>query len=200
MIDWEAIVRNDGPAVWRTAFRLLASSADADECYQEAFANAIELAGKASGQSIRSWRAMLVRLATARAVDRLRQRVRRTSREAGGQAVNVLLDARTDSRPLDRAQQSEMSERLRSALAHLPPKQADAFCLHCLEGWSYREVAEQMNESVDHVGVLVHRARADLRERIGFILSGAATGAAGSRINRIQSPPSTSTGEVSHEQ
>ena len=189
MIDWDAILREDGPAVWKTAFRLLANRADADECFQETFADAVTLARKQPGNVIRNWRAMLVRLSTARAIDRLRQRVARTSRERGPE-VEVLIDRRIDSQPTQRAEQAEMSARLRTALAHLPPKQADAFCLHALEGWTYKEVAEQMDTTVEHVGVLVHRARAELRERIGFILSGSTTGrtVAALRLDRSASP------------
>jgi RNA polymerase sigma factor (sigma-70 family) len=114
---------------------------------------------------------MLVRLATARAVDRLRQRIRRTSHERRDSAVvDRAADHRLDSRPSDRAEEAELSERLRAALTHLPPKQADAFCLHCLEGWSYRELAEHLDESVENIGVLIHRARATLKERIARIL------------------------------
>jgi len=178
MIDWERIVRDDGPAVWRTAERLLGNRADADECFQETFAAALEFTQRVKREPVRNWRSLLVRLATARAVDRLRQRVRRTSREVGDEtAVDRLVDLHESSRPQMRAEQTEMSNRLRSALAHLPPKQADAFCLHCLEGWSYREVAELLEESTDHVGVLIHRARAALQGRIASIFPDRTTGA-----------------------
>ena len=181
MIDWEGIVREHRPAVWRAAYRLLGNRADADECFQETFAAAVAFV-RASRHPVRNWGALLVRLATARAVDRLRQRVRRTSREVPGGGrfvIDALPDRDPDSRPDGRAEQAEMSARLRSCLAHLPPKQADAFCLHCLEGWSYREVAEEMNESADHVGVLIHRARAALKERLAMILPDQAKAGAG---------------------
>jgi RNA polymerase sigma-70 factor (ECF subfamily) len=51
-------------------------------------------------------------------------------------------------------------------LVGLPPNQAEAFCLHCLEDWTYREIAGHLGISVDAVGVLVHRARKRLRERL----------------------------------
>ena len=48
----------------------------------------------------------------------------------------------------------------------MPPNQAEAFCLHHLEEWSYREIAGHLAISVDAVGVLLHRARKRLRERL----------------------------------
>jgi RNA polymerase sigma-70 factor (ECF subfamily) len=202
VIDWEGIVRENGPAVWRTAQRLLANHADADECFQETFVAAVQWV-RSHAQPVHNWRGMLVRLATTRAVDRLRRRVRRTKHETGdGTDVAALPDRHVDSRPADRAEQAEMSARLREALTHLPPKQADAFCLHCLEGFSYREVAEHLGESVDHVGVLIHRARAALKERIAALIPDEAMpGAAaesGAESRRVRSQVRSQ--EVPHEQ
>ena len=59
-----------------------------------------------------------------------------------------------------------MSARLREALATLPPRQADVFSLYNLEGWSYQDIARHLGVSVDAVGVLLHRARTRLRQRL----------------------------------
>ena len=181
MVDWEGILREHGSAAWRTAYRLLGNHADADECFQETFVDALRFT-RENRTPVLKWNSLLVRLATARAVDRLRQRVRRSSRELPDCDLQILPDRHRDSRPQERAEQAELSARLRLALAHLPPKQAGAFCLHCLEGWSYREVAEHLSTSTDDVGVLLHRARAALKERIDWILSQEAVPDARSRI------------------
>ena len=162
MVDWDDIIDREGPAVWRTVCRLLTHRADAEECFQETFVAALELWRR---QPVRSARAVLQRLATARAVDRLRQRYRAgTRRDEGDDSADRAID-RSPS-PLDRAAAAELAESLRNALAELPPKQADVFCLHCLDGFSYREVADALGMSVDDVGVTLHRARAKLREAL----------------------------------
>src|SRR5438445_557444 len=74
MPDWPTILSRDGPAAWRTAYRLLGHRADADECFQDACLAALEVSRR---QPVRHWRALLQRLAAARAVDRLRERFRR---------------------------------------------------------------------------------------------------------------------------
>src|SRR5204863_8457816 len=105
-----------------------------------------------------------LRLATARAMDRLRSRYRRAARERpAGEGVDWHGLASPDHQPSQLAEAAELSARLREALATLPSRQADVFCLHCLEGWSYAEVAAELAVSVDSVGVLLHRARAKLR-------------------------------------
>ena len=107
MPDWQEIVSRDGDAVWRTAYRYLGNRADADECFQEAFLAAWELSRR---QQVRNWRALLIRLAAARAVDRLRRRRFLTSRREAPD-WEALKD-RSPS-PQQLAEDAELSERLR---------------------------------------------------------------------------------------
>ena len=71
-------MRREGSAVWRTAYRLVRNQADADECFQETFLAALEVSNR---QPVRNWPALLQRLATSRAIDRVRKRLRRRRRE-----------------------------------------------------------------------------------------------------------------------
>ena len=71
--DWQAIVTEHGPTVWQTAYRLLGNRADAADCFQETFLSAFEYSRH---QPVRHIPGLLVRLATTRAIDRLRQRTR----------------------------------------------------------------------------------------------------------------------------
>src|SRR3982751_1507033 len=73
MTGWGGIVRVAGGAgrgVWRPAWGVLPDSADADDCMQEAFVDAVELSRR---QPVRHWGRLLTRLATARALARLRR-------------------------------------------------------------------------------------------------------------------------------
>jgi RNA polymerase sigma-70 factor, ECF subfamily len=158
MPDWQEIVEREKKAVWQTVYRILGNRADADECFQDAFLAAWEVSRRGP---VLNWRALLLRVAAARAIDRLRRRQRRTARE---QLADWEAMAGHEPSPSQGALDAELSERLRSALARLAAKQAEIFCLHCLEGWSYQEVAEHLAISVDSVGVLLHRARRRLRQ------------------------------------
>ena len=157
MPDWREIIDRDGGAVWQTAYRLLGNRADADECFQEALLAALEVSRR---EEVRNWRALLQRLATARAVDRLRHSRRQGIRHRVDDWDAVCGPA---PQPAQVVEDAELSERLRAALACLPPKQAEVFSLNALEGWSYAEVAQHMKISIDSVGVLLHRARQRLR-------------------------------------
>src|SRR6185437_1238754 len=76
MPDWQEIMARHGPPAWRAAYRITGNRADSDECLQEAFLGALKVARRGP---VRSWGALLKLLATARAVDCLRERRRRSS-------------------------------------------------------------------------------------------------------------------------
>jgi RNA polymerase sigma-70 factor, ECF subfamily len=157
-MDWEMILKRDGPPAWRAAYRILGNSADTDECFQEAVMNALEIAKKGT---VGNWRALLQRLITARAIDRLRQRYRLRSRIADGANLDDLPGTPCDpSRGIDEA---ELQSQLRIALIQIPANQAQAFCLCCLEGWTYRECGDQLSLTSQAVGVLIQRARKKLQ-------------------------------------
>jgi RNA polymerase sigma-70 factor, ECF subfamily len=159
MPDWPAIVEEFGPLVWRTAYRLLGNHADAADCFQRTFVSAVELSGP-----VRNWPGLLRRLATARALEQLRQRKRTADRLVPlGEAPPA--DGRARD-PLGLARAGELADRLRSALVEIDPTQAEVFGLVCLDDLSYRDAADQLGITPNHAGVLLNRARAALRERL----------------------------------
>ena len=157
MTDWTAIVTEHGPLVWRVAFRLLGKEADAADCFQRAFVAAMDVGG------VRNWPALLRRVATARALEQLRDRYRRT--RAGPLPESPLTDARAAD-PLDSAAAGELAQRLREALGRIDPRQAEVFCLAALDGWTHAEVAAQVGVTANHAAVLLNRARAALRAEL----------------------------------
>jgi len=158
MPDWSEIIERDGKRVWRTAYRLLGNRADADECFQEAFLAALEVSRR---EPVRDWGALLGRLAAARAIDRLRQRYRHGINRPVADWESL---PGPSPLPSQGAEDAELTGPLRAALADLPPRQAEVFCLHHLEDWSYQEIAAHLAITVDSVGVMLHRARRRLRE------------------------------------
>ena len=158
MTDWSRIVEQHGPAVWKTVYRLLDNEADAADCFQNAFVAALKLSRR---ETVRNWPGLLKRLATASALQRLRQRYRESRR------VDSVVDGSTpDPKQLEPAEADELAEHLCRALARLDARQAPVFCLACLEGLSYREIAAAIGSSINHVGVLLNRARSRLREQL----------------------------------
>jgi RNA polymerase sigma-70 factor (ECF subfamily) len=162
MVDWDEIVSRDGPAVWRTVYRLVGNRADAEDCFQETFLAAVTVWRR---ESVQNPQALLQKLATARALDRLRRRYRRAKHEAGTVEWNAFPS--NSPLPQNAAQSAELSQRLREALAAIPAKHAETFCLFYLDDWDYRHIAEHLHLSINAVGVILHRARHRLRQFLG---------------------------------
>ena len=161
MTDWSQIVQDHGPMVWRIVRRLVNNETDAADCFQRTFMSALELARV---EAIRNWPGLLKRLATARALDCLRQRQREWNRWTALRD-RLPIDRKT-MEPVLAAETSELADHLRQALSELDDRQAQVFCLACLEGWSYEEIAGQLELNVNHVGVLLNRARTILQEKL----------------------------------
>lgn len=161
VIDWQAIIKEHGPAVWQTAYRLLGDHTDAADCFQETFVSAFEICRR---QRVRNFAALLVRLANARAIDQLRRRFRRSRYRANPDEWAVVHDE--SPCPSQQVQDRELAGRVRQLISQLPPLEAQAFCLRYLNDMSYREIAEELGVNTNAAGVLLHRARTRLREAL----------------------------------
>lgn len=159
--DWDSIVKDYGPLVWQTAYRLLSDHSDAADCFQDTFLKAFELSRH---QEVRNMAALLTRLATMRAIDCLRQRTRHKQREMDTDEWQGLSAAATE--PLSRMESRELAEQLAATLCRLPVQEANVFCLRYLSDMSYREIGKQLNIKPGTAGVLLHRARATLRKTL----------------------------------
>jgi RNA polymerase sigma-70 factor, ECF subfamily len=159
--DWQVIVERHGALVWQTAYRLLADESDTADCFQETFLAALEVSRR---QPVRNIEALLTRLATMRAIDRLRQRIRRNQRQSDIEDRPDLAAGTVD--PLSQVQDRELGEQLTASLGRLPEQEAGVFCLRYLNDMSYRQIAKEMNIGATYAGVLLHRARTKLRRML----------------------------------
>ena len=116
--DWNRIVEKHSGRVFRIALRILGSVQEAEDVAQDAFVEAYQLhrAGP-----IQSWTGLLVRLATLRAIDRLRRTRRSEQLDDTVQS--------TTTGPFEEAVATELAQSLRRAVAQLPDQQATIFTL-----------------------------------------------------------------------
>jgi RNA polymerase sigma-70 factor (ECF subfamily) len=158
MTDWEAVVGQHVEIVRRTVYRLVGNHADAWDCVQETFLEAVKIDRR---QPVRNWPALLRRLATVRALDLLRARSRQVKRRSP--AVDPGQTMSREANPSCQAEASELADRLRVAVGQLPRRQAEVFCLNCFEQMTSEEVAEQVGISPTAARMLLSRARRRLR-------------------------------------
>lgn len=159
----QVVLRDQGNLVWGLIVRILGNDGDdAADCYQQSF---FELASRRAGANdIRQAGSLWKRIAAARAIDTIRRRIR--DRERAGLAGEMQVVTNPEKGPAAQAQDSELLDDFRAALATLPEVQASAFLLTQVDDLSNQDAARVLGVSVNHLGVLLHRARVSLRARL----------------------------------
>jgi len=159
----DAVLRQHGNSVWRLIVRILGTDGhDAADCFQQAFVELVERHRRSN--DVDEVVALLKRIATNRAIDVVRRRIRERGRSQEFGQSQVMSRAEFD--PAVQAEAAEFLGELRDALAELPDQQSAAFVLTQMENLPNNQAAVAIGVSVNHVGVLIHRARAALRVRL----------------------------------
>jgi RNA polymerase sigma-70 factor (ECF subfamily) len=156
---FDLLVRRHQKGLWRLIRRYVKSDADAADVTQLAFLRAFRgLAGFRGTSTVRSW---LYRIAINCALSWLRDHRREQPAEIGE-------DALTDDNPAP-AQLSagDDRERLRGAIAKLPPKQKLVLELRVFDDLSFKEVADLADCSENTAKVNFHYAVKRLRDILG---------------------------------
>lgn len=143
---------------YTTAWRLLANASDAEDAVQEAFAEVVRLDARTA---VENWGGLLRRLVVCRALDLARKR--RTQDVLGEEIA-----APARQRPEAVAVGRELAERLRVALAELPPREAEVFAMRYLADLGNGEIAEQLGLSAGAVGAALHKARQRLESLLNI--------------------------------
>lgn len=157
-IDWQNILSEHGPVVWKAVRCLVGNEADARDVYQETFLQAFQFS---QTSDIEDWLRLLRRIARMRAMDLLRKRYRiaaHSDSDASSEEV-----ACAQPLPEDHFAAGELSDRLRIALTRLTEQQAEVFVMRYVEELPYDEIAQRTKSNRNAVGVMLNRARAQLQ-------------------------------------
>lgn len=150
--NWNQLVREHGPLVFKTAWRILGHAADTEDVVQEVF---LQFHQWQKLRPVHHAPALLRRMAACRALDRLRQRKRHASLED-------VANRSTSCDPEALAIEQELRDRLRQAIGELPEREAEVFCLRYFDDLSYQEIAEELRIQKGAVAAALHKARAKL--------------------------------------
>ncbi|MHC4759367.1 MAG: RNA polymerase sigma factor [Planctomycetota bacterium] len=153
------VLDKHGPAVWRKVYRLLGNEADATDCFQEIFLEALKVSRR---ESIYNMGGFLDRLATVRSIDMLRRRIR--ERKVGRENIYLSDPEDTNPGPPVEIQRRELAVLAREAIGRLPRHEAEVLSLYYFNNMSYRQIAKSVGLQVGSVGAFLHRGRKRLRE------------------------------------
>jgi RNA polymerase sigma-70 factor (ECF subfamily) len=152
--DFQDLYQKFSTTVYRAALRVTGNPADAEDVMQTVFLRVLHNPGEGLDAAQAPER-YLRRAATNASIDVLRKRTTRA-------------EAPLDSGP-ERAGPGStalLKERVRRALAELPPQDAELFTLRNLEGLSYLELADHLGIERGTVASRLHRIRETLRDII----------------------------------
>lgn len=157
---WGDLYKRFAPAIFRFCRRALPAKEDAEDATTEIFMKVRDKIGQYDAQ--RPFSAWLYKVAANHCWDILRRRRVRQDLETG--EVDSLPLEHPDAGQLDRLVQEQSGESVRRALAKLPARARMALVLRYYSDMSYDEIAESLGVRRAFVGVLLLRARHQLRE------------------------------------
>ncbi len=170
---WGELYRFYAPAIFRFCRRAMPTREDAEDATMEVFMKVREKLGQFDAS--RSFSAWLYRVAANHCWDLLRRRRVRQDKETGD--LETLPLEHPDPGQLDQLIVRSTGLEVRRALDKLPPRARMALVLRYYADMSYDEIAEALGVRRAFVGVVLLRARHELREAIGHAGAAAAGGA-----------------------
>ena len=168
--DLEALFQQQHDRVFRAAYRVTGSAADAEDVLQTVF---LRLARGSEPVTPENPDGYFARAAINASLDLLRARKR--SRAVAIDDIEnrsapiELVSSRT---PESNQEDRELRGLIREAVSKLGPTAGQMFALRYFEGYDNGEIGRMMNTSALVVGVTLHRARTRLRKEIGSYLKG----------------------------
>lgn len=160
---WGELYRQYAGAIFRFCRRALASREDAEDATMEIFVKVREKLEQYDPQ--RPFQAWLYKVSANHCWDLLRRRRVRQDLEAGD--VESLPLEHPDPGQLERMVEERTGHEVRQALERLPARSRMALLLRYYSEMSYDEIAEALGIRRAFVGVVLLRARHQLREALG---------------------------------
>jgi RNA polymerase sigma-70 factor (ECF subfamily) len=158
---FEELVMTYQHRVFGVALRMLGNRAEAEEVAQEAFVRAHRALGDFRGDAkLSTW---LYAITSRLCLNRLASGERRLTSH-GEEALLRLSDA--GPRPDAALERRELETALGRAIAELPEDRRIVVVLRDIEGLSYEEIAKVLELELGTVRSRLHRARADLKEKL----------------------------------
>ena len=156
------LVERHSRAIYRSAYRITANSADADDVVQETFLRAYRaLASFDARATLTTW---LHRIAINCALDLIDARKRREGRIDSGEDMTTI--ASTDASPDRIVLGSEMQRAIADAMAALTGNERTAFVLRHFEGMPLEEIGQILGTRLNATKNTVFRAVRKLRQQL----------------------------------
>jgi RNA polymerase sigma-70 factor, ECF subfamily len=178
---FQELVDRYGPLMLRIARSHVPSQAVAEDVVQEAWLGVLQGLDRFEGRSsLKTWIATIVANRARTRGERERRSVPLSSFESdeGGPTVDPTRFTSDGAWgvpptvwPEEQLLAAETLERVEAAIATLPPRQQEVIVLRDVQGWTPEDVSTALGLSDGNQRVLLHRARAKVRDQLERYLS-----------------------------
>ena len=160
----EQLFQQHHDQIFRTAYRVTGNANDAEDALQTVF---LRLARRKNElEQMPNPQAYLLRAAINASLDIVR-----------GRSLNQMVSIddvtpdhfSTSRNPETQSADRELRELIQTEISKLSQNSAEMFVLKYFEGYENKEIAQMLGTSHLVVGVLLHRARAQVKKRIGAV-------------------------------
>ena len=159
---FRVLVERHSRGVYRSAYRITANAADADDVVQETFLRAYRALGSFDARAaLTTW---LHRIAVNCALDLIDSRRRREGRIDAGEDLALL--ASSDASPDRLALGTEMQRAVAAAMDALTGNERTAFVLRHFEGMPLEEIGQVLGTRLNATKNTVFRAVRKLRQQL----------------------------------
>jgi RNA polymerase sigma factor (sigma-70 family) len=148
--------------LYRLALRITGSGAEAEDVVQDVFEKIWTKRDTPAHTAVQNWEAMSMTMTRNLSIDRTRAK----RHQVMGMMPEGFEQADASELPDEVLQASEAHQRVALLVAALPEKQRTVLHLRDVEEYTYDQIAETLQISMDDVKVNLHRARKNIRERL----------------------------------
>ncbi|TWU00302.1 ECF RNA polymerase sigma factor SigE [Botrimarina colliarenosi] len=155
--DFQSLVDEHGPALYRLAYRLNGDAHDAEEIVQETFRSA--WSSRDRFDSTRGERAWLASILRRRSADRWRQVGRTLPATSGDHVLDYSVE---DDDPLEQG----YTDKMQAALGRLPDEMREALLMVIVGELTHQETADALGAPLGTILSRVSRGRQRLRDEL----------------------------------
>ena len=163
-MDFRTIILPHRDRLYRLALSITLDTAEAEDVVQDTMLRAWERHNE--WPQIQNMQAWLLQIAKNLALDRKKKMNRTTPLAISSNGETSIEPSLVAPQTADDTSDFSL---IASLIAQLTPPQDDIVRLRDIEGFSYHEIAAQLDLSEDQVRVYLHRARMKLREQYAAI-------------------------------
>jgi RNA polymerase sigma-70 factor (family 1) len=166
-LAFRSLIEKYKKLVYNTAFRLVRNQADAEDIFQDVFLEVYKSCQYVKNENdLTMW---LYKIAYNKSISFLRKKnpAKAEDQPENGSASETLQKIYIDhNTPANRLEQKEAVKNLYIFIDQLPDNQKKVLLMHKFEGYSQKEICEQLDLSPTSVESLIYRAKKNLKQKL----------------------------------